>query len=764
MSLDAALAPGQMLLHYRLVEPIGEGGMGVVWKAFDTTLERPVALKVLPRELTENPDLLRRFGQEARLLAALNHPNVAVIYGLHQVDAVHFFTMELVEGEDLSTRVNGAPLPLATALTLGGQMAAALEATHARGITHRDLKPANVRVTPSGVVKVLDFGIAKALEPSAGVNTGIAKDYATSTRVGTAVGTPRYMSPEQARGDMVDSRCDIWAFGCVLFETLAGASAFGGTTVSDVLASVLRDEPDWSVLPASVPAPVLDLLRRCLTKSGEHRLADISVARSVLADALARLSGGVAARGQHAQASVAVLPFANMSADAENQYFSDGLAEDLINALTRLPGLHVASRTSAFRFRGTDLDIRKIGEELHVGAIVEGSVRRAGNRLRVTAQLINVSNGYHLWSDRYDREFANVFDIQDDIVSSIVTALAPALIGEAKDIVHRPTDNPEAYELYLKGRHYWHQRTPSTLRLAMQLFEQVISVDPTYALAYTGLADCYGILRAYGWMSAADSRPRALEAVTRAMQLDPTLAEAHFSQGMFTYYFEPAWHQAEAHFKKAIAINPRWAMAHAYYGFHLASDYRFDEAVGHANVAREIDPLSPLVHVLAAGVLTLSRRFDAAEQAARRAHDLQPDHLIGFWIMGMALYGLGRIDKGISATERAVALSRAPLFVGMLGLGYGRAGRVDEAAQLVRELDDRRSRGEYVAPFAPLAIHVGLRDVGAVRSALEACLAEGTPVLSVELTCGIFLEEFRDDPAIDALLDRLHDGARPRAT
>jgi tetratricopeptide (TPR) repeat protein len=379
----------------------------------------------------------------------------------------------------------------------------------------------------------------------------------------------------------------------------------------------------------------------------------------------------------------------------------------------------------------------------------------------VSAQLTNVADGYHRWSERYDREMANVFDIQDEIVSSIVKALAPALLEDAKDVVPRSTENPEAYELYLKGRHYWHQRWPGTLRLAIQCFEHAITADSTYALAYAGLADCYGILRSYGWVPAADSRPHALKAVTRAMHLASGLAEANFSRGFFTYYFEPAWHQAEVDFKTAIAMNPRWSLAQAYYGLYLACDYRFDEAVTQVDVGRELDPLSPFVHGLASVVLALSRRFEAAEEAARRALELQPDYLTGLWGLAQALYGLGRVDEGISAMEHVVMLSRAPIFVGMLGLGYARGGDVGRAMQLLHELDERRSRGEYVVPFAPLAIHVGLRDVDAVRNALETCIAEQTPVLSVRMTCGAFLEEFREDAPTDLLLDRLHDGAKP---
>ncbi len=316
---------------------------------------------------------------------------------------------------------------------------------------------------------------------------------------------------------------------------------------------------------------------------------------------------------------MAVLPFVNMSTDPESQFFSDGLAEELINALTRLRGLQVASRTSAFRFRGANTDIREIGRELKVRAVVEGSVRRAGNRLRVTAQLINVADGYHLWSDRYDREMADVFAIQDDIVAAIVQALSPALLGDAQHAVRRPPENLEAYELYLKGRHYWHQRSPGALQQAIRCFEEVIALDPEYALAYAGIADCYSIFRVYGWHSAEATRNRALDAVTRAMTLDRTLGEVHYSQSLYTFFFEPKWRAAEAHVRSAIAINPRAAISHAQLAIILACVDRLEESAAEADAARELDPLSPVIHFMCACTFNTARRFDLAARAGAAA-------------------------------------------------------------------------------------------------------------------------------------------------
>lgn len=388
-------------------------------------------------------------------------------------------------------------------------------------------------------------------------------------------------------------------------------------------------------------------------------------------------------------------------------------------------------------------------------------MRRAGSRLRVTAQLIKVADGYHLWSERYDREMADIFDIQDEIVESITKAIAPTLVGQAKQAVRRPTDNLEAYEQYLKGRHFWHQRSPATVQHAIRCFEQVIALDPDYALAYSGMADCHAIFRVYGWVSGEQLRPRALEAVTRAMALDPTLAEVQCSQALYVFYFSTAWRSAIAHLHKALAINPRMSMAQAYLGLCLACENRDDEAVAAAGMAQEIDPHSSFIHYLAAVTLVSSRAFPLAERAARRSLELQPDSLTGLWTLGLALSGQERHDEAISVIERAVMLSRAPVFVGQLGLVYSRAGRVDDARRLLSELDDRQQRGEYVAPFARLPIHVGLNDTPGIRGSLEACVADGSPPFSIKAFADPFMERNQADPVIARLRDRIFEGARP---
>jgi TolB-like protein/Tfp pilus assembly protein PilF len=447
-----------------------------------------------------------------------------------------------------------------------------------------------------------------------------------------------------------------------------------------------------------------------------------------------------------------VLPFANLSADKENEYFSDGLAEEILNALSQVEDLRVAARTSSFSFKGKDVEISEIGAKLHVANVLEGSVRRAGTRVRVTVQLVDVSNGFQLWSERYDRQMEDIFDVQDEIARAITERLKVSLSGGVK----RSTENPEAYELYLKGRHYWHQRLPATVRLAIRCFEDAIKLDARYALAYAGLADCYGILRAYSSVSAEDARPPAHAAVTQAMSLAPCLWEVNFSRGFYAVYFDRTWREAEPYFQKAIAINSRSSLARAYYGLFLATEGRAEDAVAQTTLACQVDPLSPFIHGLTSLTLYILTRFDAAERMAHHALELQPGYLLGLWAHGVALCGLGRNEEAIEALERAVTMSRAPIMVGLLGLACARAGRLDDATRLLQELEDRSSRGEFVPVHPLLAICVGQGDLPAIRQMLSNALAEATPPLVVRATCGPFLEAYRNDPEIHRLLSDLY--------
>jgi serine/threonine protein kinase/Flp pilus assembly protein TadD len=745
-----AFSSGKTLGHYGILSPLGAGGMGEVYRARDTKLNRDVALKILPAEMALDPDRLARFQREARTVAALNHPNIVTIFSVEEVEGIHFLTMELIEGSPLGKLIPAEGLPPAQIVEIAHALAEALAAAHEKGIIHRDLKPANVMMTKDGRVKVLDFGLAKETRPpSCDDGTVTSPD---RTQAGMVMGTPAYMSPEQIAGRLLDHRSDIFSLGVVLYEMATGRRPFQGQSSAELASAVLRDSPSLvSDVRPGVPADVVQIVRRCLEKDPNRRIQtarDVANQFAEVAKAAQPSSGAEAALAKESSPSVAVLPFKNLSADPENEYFSDGLAEEVLNALSQVEGLSVAARTSSFSFKGKAVEIEEIANKLHVANILDGSVRRAGNRVRVTVQLVDARKGFQLWSERYDRQMEDIFDVQDEIARAIAEKLKLTLTIGPK----RATENLEAYELYLKGRHYWHQRSPSSLNLAIQCFEQTIKLDPRYALAYAGLADCYGILRFYGWISHEAGKSPAHSAMTQAMSLAPTLWETNFSQGFYLYYFERDWRQAGPHFQKAIAINPRSPLAQVYYGLFLTTDGRGEEALEHMKLALQLDPLSPFLHCMASATNTVLGRFIEAEREAQQALEIHPDYLLALWPRGLALSRLERHEEAIAMFERGVTLSRSPYYVGHLGLGYARAGRMDDAKRLLNELAERASRGEYVPELASLFIYVGLGDVPAVRRSLAKAIKESLPALALKLTCGELLQSLRSDSEINRML------------
>jgi len=589
---------GTTVSHYRILEKLGAGGMGVVYSAEDTRLGRLVALKFLTHESARSPEAVKRFTREARTASALNHPHICTIYAIDEFEGQPFLAMELLRGQTLKERLGGKPLPIAECIEFGIQLADALDAAHQKGIVHRDLKPSNVFVTERDQAKLLDFGLAKQFvlaKPTDATNTGV-------TAQGTPVGTVGYMSPEQARGRVLDHRTDLFSLGTVLYEMAAGRPAFRGRTVVETIDAILNQAPEPldSMLPPK-PAHLTQLVSALLAKSAAARPP---TARAVL-DHLRRIRADVAAEGTRftattavaiprPQASIAVLPFLNLGPDADNEYFSDGLAEELISALKRIPGLRVAARTSAFAFKGTSADIGTIGGRLNVATVLEGSVRRAGNRLRITARLVDVADGYDLWSERFDREMEDVFAIQDEIAGSIVHKLELRL-GEARaaSLIRRHTEKKEAYHLYLKGRFYWAKRYRGGLKAAIEHLQRAIGEDPDYALAYAGLADAFVFLALYSLVKPRDAFGRARQAAEKALSLDPALAEGHTSLALVRFGADWDFPGAEEEFRRALEIDPAQAYARIYYSWLLVLMGRADEAIGQARSGQDTDPLSP---------------------------------------------------------------------------------------------------------------------------------------------------------------------------
>jgi TolB-like protein len=539
-----------------------------------------------------------------------------------------------------------------------------------------------------------------------------------------------------------------WRLADQRTHLMAKGRAFLLPIVIDETSDAEADVPDsfaavqWTPMPDGEVAPAF--MQRVLQLLATNAPGAAGAAGG--AEACHALARGAGSASRASEKSIAVLPFTNLSAEKDSEYFSEGLAEEILNALSQVEELSVAARSSSFSFKGKATDAGEIARRLHVAHVLEGSVRRAGERLRITVQLIDARNGFQLWSERYDRKMEDIFEIQEEIARAIAERLRVTLAAG----IRRGTENLEAYELYLRGRHYWHERSPATLRMAIQYFEQGIAIDPGYALAYAGLADCYGILNFYGWLPASVAQPKAQAAMARAIALGSSLWECNFSQGFYLFYFDQAWREAESHFRKALSLNPRSSLACTYYGLWLANAGRDQESVEFLSRACELDPLSPLAHGLNAAGLCALRRFDAAERAALHALDLQPAYGLASWWLGVAYYGQRRYAEGVQTLEQVVALSRAPIFVGLLGLGYGYAGRVEDARGLLRELEDRGSRGEHIPIWAPLAIQIGLTDIPAIRLGLRAVAARPAEQYTVRAILGCFLTEtLRMDPEVD---------------
>ncbi|TMQ64888.1 MAG: protein kinase [Candidatus Eisenbacteria bacterium] len=560
------LAAGTRLGPYEIAAPLGAGGMGEVYRARDTRLGREVAIKGLPEAFAQNPERLARFEREARLLASLNHPNIAGIFGLEDAAGTPYLVLELVEGETLAQRLARGPLSVRETLEVCGQIAGAIETAHERAIVHRDLKPGNVMLTPSRTVKVLDFGLAKggATESGSSADFSVSPTLALSaTGAGVILGTASYMSPEQARGQNVDRRTDVWALGCLLFECLVGRQAFAGETVSDVIARILERDPEWNVIPAGVPARLREVVRRCLIKNSDGRPRDIGDLRRELSAIAQELSSVSGIQASPATApSLAVLYFENLASDKESEYFCAGITEDILTDLSKIKGLKVASRNAVGRYRGAPTDIPKVAAELGVQAVLEGSVRRAGDRVRISAQLINASDGFHLWAERYDRTLADVFAVQEEIASSIASALRVALTpAESERLVEDRPKEVRAYDLYLKGRERYGSYTDQSLHEALELFQEATAADPGYALAWAGIADCYGQLCQWGKEADLPELTRlGLEAARRAISLNPRVPEAYKAEAL-NLRFAGDLAACRSALIKALEVNPRFLPA-----------------------------------------------------------------------------------------------------------------------------------------------------------------------------------------------------------
>ena len=742
------MSPGTRLGPYEILAPIGAGGMGEVYKARDPRLGREVAIKVVHDSMAGDPARRHRFEQEARAVAALSHPNILAIFDVGSGDRPYLVT-ELLDGENLRVMLERGPLPLKHATELALQFVAGLAAAHSRGIVHRDLKPENLFVTRDGIVKILDFGLAKAMATADGEVT-----QAGDTVSGVIIGTPGYMSPEQVHGEGADPRSDIFAAGAILYEMIAGQRAFLGRSPADTLSAVLREHPPDLVVRSGTPPTLASLVHRCLEKDRADRFQSARDLRFAIESSFENRAAPEPGRRTDDK-SIAVLPFVNTSTDPDKDYFTDGLAEELINVLGRLPGLRVAAQTSTFQFRGRQGDVRDIARQLNVGHVLEGSVRRAGNRLRINAQLVSAADGYQLWSQRYDREMADVFEIQDEIAASIVARLAPALLGTQEAASRRHSESVQAFELYLKGRHLWHQRTPQSLRAARANFEQALRLDPEYALAHAGLADSYSILGPYGYAQPAGARQHAVPAAARALELDPLLAESHCATAICTLWLGDDWANADGHFRRASEIQGNLVIAQAYRSFLLSARHRPTEARAQADQATEVDSLAPFAHAASAAGFQITGHYEDALRFAARALELHPEFALALWVTSLSHCRLGQFDAATETAGRLLTLSdRAPIFVGLLGYVHAVAGRTDLALGCIGELQSRRAH-EYVVPTADLLIWVGLCDSANALTSLAACVNDGVNGAVIECWLGTHLIALARDSRFAPFFHRL---------
>jgi eukaryotic-like serine/threonine-protein kinase len=663
----ARWAAGIQLGPYVLVSPIGEGGMGEVWKARDTRLDRIVALKRLKAEYTE------RFKREARAVAALNHPNICQLFDV----GTDYLVMEYVEGVPLR-----GPMRAEEAMRLALQIASALEEAHSRGIVHRDLKPANVLVTPRGMAKLLDFGLAKR-EESHPSDDALVTRTAGMTEVGAVVGSVAYMSPEQAQGQAVDARSDVFSFGVVLYEILSGRRAFTGDSAFATMSSIVRDEPaSLTTLPA-----LERIVKRCLVKPVAQRYQSMTDVRVALAQI------GLAESLPRPQPSIAVLPFADMSPGKDHEYFSDGLAEEIINALAQVPDLKVIARTSAFSFKGQNTDIRRIAEALGVTSILEGSVRNAGSRIRVTAQLITAADGSHLWSERYDRELEDVFAVQDEIAAAIAGALQVKLAASPR----RYTPNIAAYEALLRGRHYWAKLTPESLARSRECYEQAVELDPQFALAHNALAEHFYALAGNGLVPAREVVQRVRAGAAAALDLDPALAEPHALLGLVAASFEYDYREAARQFRMSTAREPVLPYVRWFYGQFLQHIGRLGEAAHEMECALEEDPMHLLCRShLAACFHAMGRSAEASRQVR---HVLEIDERFGIahWYQAVFLALEGTVAEATVSAEKAhMLMPWNTLGVGLLAGLKARAGDAARAEELLVRLEPSESSGAPV--------------------------------------------------------------------
>jgi len=729
--------------RYQIIEEIGQGGMGRVFKVLDQRINEKIALKLIKPEIALNKKTIERFRNELTTARKISHKNVCHMFDLNKQEDNYYITMEFVPGGDLKKFIRRSKqLSVDTSIAIAKQICEGLDEAHKHGIVHRDLNPKNIMIDENGNVRIMDFGIAQTVK-----SKGI-------TESGMTIGTPEYMSPEQVEGIKLDQRSDLYSLGVILYEMVTGAVPFMGDTPYSVGIKHKSEIPiNPRELNAQIPEDLSRIIMKCMEKDIEKRYQEAEEIWSDL-DQIGELKRDVKSVSEWKN-SIAVLPFANMSAEPDQEYFCDGIAEEIIHALALVENLRVVARTSAFAFKNKNVNAIEIGRELHVKTILEGSVRKAGNRVRIIAQLINVSDGFHLWSEKYDREMDDVFAVQDEITQAIFDNLKVKLLGERKEaLAKRYQENPEAYNLYLKGRFFWNKRTEKALRKSIEYFMKGIQKEPMSALCYSGLSDAYHSLGYYNFLPGKDVYNEAKEAVEKALELDAGLSEAHASLGCIHLFYDWDLSSAERAFKKAVHHNPNYASAHHWYAFYLTAKERHDDALMEMNKAQELDPLSVVIRAATGWILYLAGKNDRAERQCQKALEMDPNYHVANVVCGLVLLQKNMFPEAISEFQQARELVKDDAgAAAYLGIAYARSGEIEKTKEMMLEINELAKK-KYVPPYYKAAVYAGLGEKTKAIAHLKRALEERTPWLIFLKTWPIF-ENLHSEPEFKALIERI---------